>query len=120
MTFCSCRNPNPEQVEGRTVCATCGEPVPSREAKALVRRVVSHEKRIARLEAQLAELEAALERAARSRPTRGERRELIAATLRANPDRADREIARSVGCSPSTVGAVRRAVGVSKSNGDGS
>ncbi len=42
-----------------------------------------------------------------------QRREVISALLNANPERSDRSIARTVGVSPSTVGAVRGG-GVSK------
>ncbi len=42
--------------------------------------------------------------------TREQRRELIARECAARPQDSDREIARRLGCSPSTVGAVRRPV----------
>ncbi len=42
--------------------------------------------------------------------TREQRRELIAQEIGARPDDSDRAIARRFGCSPSTVGAVRRMV----------
>ncbi len=42
--------------------------------------------------------------------TREQRRELIAAEIAARPGDSDRAIARRFGCSPSTVGAVRREV----------
>lgn len=44
---------------------------------------------------------------ARRHLTREQRRELIAAEIQRRPDNSDRAIARRVGCSPSTVGAVR-------------
>jgi transposase-like protein len=47
---------------------------------------------------------------ARRHLSREERRELIAAECAARPGDSDREIARRLGCSPSTVGAVRRPV----------
>lgn len=42
--------------------------------------------------------------------SREQRRELIVAEIAARPDESDRAIARRFGCSPSTVGAVRRQV----------
>jgi ParB-like chromosome segregation protein Spo0J len=42
--------------------------------------------------------------------TREQMRELIASECERTPDASDREIARRLGCSPSTVGAVRRPV----------
>ena len=48
---------------------------------------------------------------ARRHLTREQRRDLISAEIERRPDDSDRAIARRVGCSPSTVGAVR---GVSK------
>jgi ParB-like chromosome segregation protein Spo0J len=42
--------------------------------------------------------------------SREQMRELIAAECERTPDASDREIARRLGCSPSTVGAVRRPV----------
>ncbi|MGH3319488.1 MAG: ParB N-terminal domain-containing protein [Streptosporangiaceae bacterium] len=45
---------------------------------------------------------------ARRQLTREQRRELIAAEIDRDPSQSDRAIARACGCSPSTVGAVRR------------
>ncbi|MDP9398624.1 MAG: helix-turn-helix domain-containing protein [Actinomycetota bacterium] len=47
---------------------------------------------------------------ARRHLTREQRRQLIAAEIAARPGDSDRAIARRFGCSPSTVGAVRREV----------
>jgi len=47
---------------------------------------------------------------ARRHLTREQQRQIIANELTRRPDDSDRAIARRVGCSPSTVGAVRRAV----------
>lgn len=51
---------------------------------------------------------------ARRHLSREQVREIIGNELERRPDDSDRAIARRVGCSPSTVGAVRKSAGVSK------
>ena len=46
--------------------------------------------------------------------TRDQKRQVIAASITADPDLSDREHARRLGCSPTTVGTVRKQIEVSK------
>ena len=55
---------------------------------------------------------------ARRQLTQAQRREVLAASITADPDLSDREHARRIGCSPSTVGAVRRELSGQVSNLD--
>lgn len=109
MRRCRCSTPVPvEHADGHhAFCEKCGERVPDprdRILATLVRRLAEHERKIARLEAQLAERNGK----GSHRLSQRKRRRVIADAIRQAPEQSNRRLAKRLGVSHPTVAAVRR------------